>query len=80
MGRSSKVRHCITVLLVIVSTAVYAQETPDSPELAACRARVGELADQVVAIRLEALRKTEEAKAYEAARAQRDALKPQAKQ
>ncbi len=72
-------RHGITVLLVLFASSVYAQETPVDNDLKACREQVSKLTDQVVAIRLEALRKTEEAKAYQAAVDQQAKLKAQAK-
>ena len=76
---ASKVRHVITVLFVLFASSVYAQETPVNNELAVCREQVDKLAAQVVQIRLEYLRKTEEAKAYQAAIDQQAKLKGPAK-
>jgi len=73
------VRHGITVFVVLMlSTAAFAQ-SPEDNALVACREQVSKLADQVVAIRLEYLRKTEEAKAYQAAIDQQAKLKAPAK-
>ena len=69
-------RHGITVLFVLLSTSAFAQDN----ELAACKEQVDKLAAQVVQIRLEYLRKTEEAKAYQAAVDQQAKLKAPAKQ
>ena len=64
--------------IVLLSATVYAQETEDKPvdpELAACKAQVQKLANDVVTARLEALVKLEEYRKYEEARKQREALK-----
>ncbi len=67
------------LLLAAHSITVSAQEsTPVDPELVACQAQVQKLAQDVVTARLDALRKTEEAKKYDEAVKQRDALKVKA--
>ncbi len=68
---------CVIVAVLLMSAPAFAQEPDPDHQLAACQAQVTKLAGDLVQARLEALRKTEEAKAYEAAVKVQNALKAQ---
>jgi hypothetical protein len=73
--RKADIQMKALALVLLLSVPAAAQ---DSEQLLACQAQVQKLAQDVVTARLEALRKTEEAKAYDAAVKQQQALKPKA--
>ena len=76
-GAMRTIAIAVFVLVGVATARAQESSTPlVDKALEACQAQVQKLANDVVTARLEALRKLDEFKAYDAAVKQREALKP----